>query len=92
VGLEGSAVGFAARYGTEGPLSRNRVPVFSTANNDRSPALFEWTDPAARTQAISILYDTQTKTVGATSYPAIAAAVAPVSAKLTMPAEFPESP
>lgn len=89
LGADGLAIGFAARYGMDGPLVRNHAPVYSSPSGDASPALFEWTDPSARTQAISMLYDTQTTRVG---YPAIAAAVAPVGAKLGEPAEFPDAP
>ena len=83
-----SAIGFASRYGLEGVLSRNASPVFSSANNDSAPAIFEYIDPAAHTQAITILYAAE----GKAGYPAIGAAVAPVNAVLGMPQDFPTSP
>lgn len=84
------AIGFAARYGTEGPLVRNPSPVFTSAAGDSAPALFEWIDPTAKTRALSLLYDTEPQKGG--GYPAVAAAVAPVDAMLPEPAGFPSSP
>lgn len=89
LGVDGFSIGFASRYGTEGPLVRNAAPVFSSANGDSAPALFEWIDPAAKTQAISMLYDTEPTKGG---YPAIAVAVAPVTSMLGAPMDFPAGP
>lgn len=88
-GADGRAIGFAARYGTEGPLARNRAPVFSTSAGDSSPALFEWTDGAQPQSLLSMLYDTEPTKQG---YPAIAAALAPVGVTLQGPGDFPDAP
>jgi hypothetical protein len=80
-----TAIGFAARYGNQGALARNASPVFSSANGDVAPAIFEWIDPSAKTEAITMLYAAE----GKAGYSAIGAAVAPVSAVLGMPQDFP---
>lgn len=89
LGVDGFSIGFAARYGTDGPLVRNAAPVFLSANGDSAPGLFELVDPAARTQNISFLYDTEATKGG---YPGIAVAVAPVTSMLGAAKDFPDGP
>jgi hypothetical protein len=86
-GADGAtAIGFAARYGESGPLDRQTVPAYSVGLHEAAPALL---DLGAR----SLLYLEQERRDGnRPSYPAIAAAVAPGSAKLSPPRDFPEQP
>jgi len=82
-----SAVGFAARYGSSGPLSRQDAPVYGGSAHEAAPALFE---PALG----SILYAQQDETSldPANPYPALAAAFAPASGTLPAPGAFATSP
>ncbi len=81
------AIGFAARYGHSGPLTRNPVPVFSVNQEETAPAYLDRGDSG------SFLYVQQTRRIDATtSYPAIAAAFAPGNVHLGTPAPFPDSP
>ncbi|MDB4934931.1 MAG: hypothetical protein JWP87_1903 [Labilithrix sp.] len=81
-----TAVGFAARYGETGPLSRQTAPVYSVSAKESAPALLEL--PSG-----SYLYVQQDRRVDASlTYTAIAGAFAPGSVKLAAPAPFPESP
>jgi hypothetical protein len=82
-----SAVGFAARYGDSGPLSRQEVSVYGGSAHETAPALFE--------SAIgSILYVHQDETAldPTKPYAAIGAAFAPESEGLPAPGAFPTSP
>jgi hypothetical protein len=82
-----SAVGFAARYGSSGPLSRQEMSVYGGSAHEAAPALFE--------SAIgSILYVHQDETsLDPTSpYAAIGAAFAPASDVLPAAGAFPRSP
>lgn len=83
-----SAIGFAARWGTTGPLTRNASPVLAIGKGERAPALFEWTDASQKTQALSMLY----VQMDHMDYPSIGGAVAPVDAKLADPSDFPAAP
>jgi hypothetical protein len=82
-----SAIGFAARYGDAGPLVRQPVPVYAVGAHEAAPALFEYAGGA-------ILYVQQDETAVDPShpYPAIAAAVAPVSVTLPTAGPFAPSP
>ncbi|HEY8076918.1 MAG TPA: hypothetical protein VIF62_22480, partial [Labilithrix sp.] len=81
------AIGFAARYGDAGPLTRNAEPVFAVNQNETAPAYLDRGDTG------SFLYVQQTRRVDSdTSYPAIAAAFAPGDVHLGTPAPFPDSP
>lgn len=86
------AIGFASRWGTEGPLVRNPTPVLAIGKGERAPALFEWTDASEETVALSMLYVGLDKSDAGGTYFAIGAAIAPVEAKLPEPGEFPDAP
>lgn len=82
----GTAIGFAARFGDAGPLSRNPAPVYSIKQGEAAPALLQ-------TEERSMLYVQQNRRrFGDDYYRAIAAAVAPVQFTLPSPAPFPERP
>lgn len=81
-----TAIGFAARFGDAGPLSRNAAPVYSVKQGEAAPALLQTDDR-------SMLYVQQNRRrFGDDFYRAIAAAVAPVDLTLPKPAPFPERP
>jgi hypothetical protein len=81
-----SAIGFAARYGDEGPLEAEPAPVYAVGAHESAPALFEWTDG-------SMLYVAQDRpAAGSATYPAIAAALAPTNATLPAPTAYADSP
>ena len=81
-----TAIGFAARYGEEGPLARQPVPVYSVNQGERAPALLELGDA-------SFLYVQQGRRDGDDPpYPAIAAAFAPANVVLPPPGDYPEAP
>jgi hypothetical protein len=82
-----SAIGFAARYGDSGPLSRQAAPVYGGSAHEAAPALFE---PAIG----SVLYAQRDETSldPTNPYPAIAAAFAPQSEMLPPPGMFATSP
>lgn len=80
-----SAIGFAARYGDEGSLQRNALPVLSLGKHERGPAFFEWDGGAMLYVAIDTVDGTLT-------YPAIAAAFAPPTMTLDMPSSFADGP
>ena len=79
-----SAIGFAARYGTTGALSRAAGPIYSVQKNEESPAFY---DPGDGTNLLYVDQDSQDGT-----YRAIAAAVAPPTTVLPTPAAYPPSP
>lgn len=81
-----SAIGFAGRYGDDGPLARQELPVYSARQGESSPTFVE--SPLG-----SFLYVEQDRPDGRqSSYRAIAAAFAPANATLPEPADYPESP
>ena len=81
-----SAIGFAARYGDDGVLTRNPLPVFSVNSHEMAPALFEWA-------AGSMLYvSLERQGGGASTYPAIAAAFAPATLTLSVPRSYADGP
>jgi hypothetical protein len=82
-----AAVGFAARYGDTGPLSRQAAPVYGGSKHEAAPAVFE--------SAIgSILYvqEDETSLDPSSPYVAIAAAFAPEGGRLPAPGAFATSP
>ncbi|MBX3185626.1 MAG: hypothetical protein KF819_01370 [Labilithrix sp.] len=81
-----SAIGFAARYGDAGPLSRQPSPVYSVGAHEAAPAVVERSDG-------TFLYVHQDRRVDERlTYTAIAAAFSPATIKLPLPADFPERP
>jgi hypothetical protein len=80
-----SAIGFAARYGDSGPLTRQTSPVLSVGRHEAAPALFEWSGN-------SMLYVHMDETSAMPPYPAIGAAFAPAQLSLPPPASFATSP
>ena len=81
-----TAIGLAGRYGDRGALSRQPTPVYSVGAKESAPALLEL--PSG-----SYLYVQQDRRVDERlTYKAIAAAFAPGSVKLPVPAPFTEAP
>jgi hypothetical protein len=80
-----SAIGFAARFGTDGPLERQRIPVYSVNLHERAPALLDL-GPA------SFLYVQQDRRDNNNIFTAIAAAYSPGNAKLPPADDFPAEP
>jgi hypothetical protein len=79
------AIGFAARYGPEGALSRGG-PVYAVGKEERAPTAVEW---AGKT----LLYVEQKRDgLGGESSRAIAAALAPADQHLGTPDPFPDAP
>jgi hypothetical protein len=91
---EVTAIGFAARYGTSGPLVRADGPVFSNGKNESAPSLLDVViaSPDAGTIDGTLLYVEQDQTSNGKSYRAIAAGFAPPTAALPTPDPFPSSP
>jgi hypothetical protein len=82
----GSSIGFAARYGDEGPLEAEPSPVYAALAHESAPALFEWSQG-------SMLYISQDRSAtGGAIYPAIAAALAPAHATLPAPSAYADGP
>jgi hypothetical protein len=84
-----STIGMAARYAPEGLLSRSPSAAYSVDKHEAAPALFTWS-------AGSMLYVQQDASGGGIgkvdAYPAIAAALAPVTVKLPTPEGFAPAP
>jgi hypothetical protein len=81
-----TSIGFAARYGERGPLTRQATPVYAVGAREAAPALLEVSGGA-------LLYVQQDRRVDAQlTYSAIAAAFAPGSVRLPAPASFPDTP
>jgi hypothetical protein len=82
-----SAIGFAARYGDRGPLSRQVAAVYAVGKRESGPALLEWAEG-------SLLYAQQDHPggLGGAPYPAIAAAFAPANLKLAAALTFADGP
>jgi hypothetical protein len=78
-----SYIGFAARYGSSGPLTRSPEPAYSVNKHERAPAFL----PLG---ALSYLYVQEDSQDG--TYPSIAAAIAPANATLPTPSTYPSSP
>ena len=74
-----TAIGLAARHGTDGPLSRAVAPAFASARDPAAPALMVG-------EGLSLLYYNQRAGTGdAQAYPAIALAVTPATITLPPP-------
>jgi hypothetical protein len=81
-----SSIGFAARVGESGPLSRNPAPVYSVGSQEAAPALLE-------VPGGSYLYVQQNRRIDERfTYTAIAGAFAPGAVKLPAPLPFPVAP
>jgi hypothetical protein len=80
-----STIGFAARYGEDGPLVRQSVAVYAVGQKEVAPAFVERPEG-------SFLYVEQERRDGTRIYRAIAGAFAPGNIKLPIPGDFPESP
>jgi hypothetical protein len=82
-----SAIGFAARYGASGPLTRAGAPVYTVSLHEAAPALFEWV-------AGSLLYVHQDDGVldRMHPFPAVAAAFAPEQGMVPAVGAFPAAP
>jgi hypothetical protein len=78
-----SAIGFAARYGSVGALTRAPAPVYSVSKNERAPAVFAQ-------DSSSLLYVEQDSQDG--THRAIAGAVSPANLTLPSPSPYPPSP
>lgn len=79
-------IGFAARYGTSGPLSRQPSPVYSVAKHEAAPTLFEWAGG-------SMLYVHEDKSIDSTTnVPSIAGAFAPPTMTLGTPVGYASAP
>lgn len=81
----GSTIGFAARYGADGPLERQSVPVYAVGQKEVAPAFVERPEG-------SFLYVEQERRDGSRVYRAIAGAFAPGNVKLPPPEDVPEGP
>jgi hypothetical protein len=82
---DASTIGFAARYGEDGPLVRQPVAVYAIGQKEVAPAFVERPEG-------SYLYVEQERRDGTRTYRAIAGAFAPGNVKLPTPGDFPESP
>jgi hypothetical protein len=81
-----TAIGFAARYGEDGSLTRQPSPVYSAAQGEAAPALLEL-------GGRSVLYIQQDRRdATAALVTGIAAAVAPVAVRLGTPLDPPAAP
>jgi hypothetical protein len=80
-----SAIGFAARYGDSGPLTRQSSPVLSLGLHEAAPTLFEWAGD-------SMLYVQLDEKNGMPPYTAIGGAFAPAQLMLGLPAPYASSP
>lgn len=80
-----STIGFAARYGTDGPLERQPVAVYAVGQKEVAPAFVERPEG-------SFLYVEQERRDGSRAYRAIAGAFAPGNVKLPPPEDFPDGP
>lgn len=93
-----TSIGFAARYGLEGALTRNPLAVLSQGKHEAAPAWLEWQDgegatPQAPTNRSLLYVDMDApKPLSGPLYRAIGAAVAPVAVTLAAPSPFPAAP
>jgi hypothetical protein len=80
-----SAIGLAGRFGTQGRLVRQPLPVFSVMMHEAAPTYFRWS-------AGEMLYVQAERSELTGSYASIVAGVAPVSITLSTPTAFASSP
>ncbi|HEY2517734.1 MAG TPA: hypothetical protein VGI39_42990 [Polyangiaceae bacterium] len=85
-----SAIGFAARYGDQGPLERAVSEVYAVGKHEAAPGYFEWS-PGAGAPAAAMLY-VQEDEASSPAYPAIAAAVTPATLTFPMPTSAATNP
>jgi hypothetical protein len=78
-----SAIGFAARYGDSGALTRATAPVYSVSKHESRPALYEQ-------DGVSLLYVEQDSSDA--TYRAIAGAVSPPTITLPPTLDYPSAP
>ena len=83
IGDAGTAIGYAARFGDEGPLSRAQAAVFSATPTQSAPAFFE-------VNGLSLMYVQDTRKGAA--YPALVGALAPATLSLPAPVAYADSP
>jgi len=79
-----SAIGFAARYGDSGPLSRQPTPLYSVALHEAAPTLFAW-----RGGIMLYVHEDYSAT---SPVAAIAAGVAPANISLGTPGAYAAAP
>lgn len=73
------AIGMAARFGLDGPLTRATAPVFPVTHDARSPTVLPFS-------GFTLLYLTQIEgTTDTTDYPAVAVGIAPGNASIPLP-------
>ena len=88
-----SAIGFAARFGDSGPLTRNALPVLSLDRHEAAPAVFSWLAGESSSVPNRFMLYVHMDEKGTThAYPAIGAAFAPVSTTLPSALAFPDAP
>lgn len=82
-----SAIGLAGRWTTDGPLSKQALPVYTAQLHETAPAFFEYAGG-------SLLYvgEDDTSLDPTKPFPGIAAGYAPASDTLPPPLPFPSSP
>jgi hypothetical protein len=81
-----AAIGFAARYGDSGALSRQAQAVYTAPQSSaNAPTLLEWSGTA-------LLYVSQVDITGMPTFNAIAAAYDPTAGSPTAPGKFPSAP
>jgi hypothetical protein len=80
-----SSIGLAGRFDDSGPLSRQSSPVYTAQLHGRAPAFFEW-------EGGSLLYLSEDDAAQTPTFPAIAAAFAPIDGTLPPPLPFPTAP
>lgn len=78
-----TAIGYAARFGDQGPLVRAQAPVFSASTTQSAPAFFE-------VGGLSLMYVHDTRKGAA--YPALVGALAPAPKTLPPPVAYADSP
>lgn len=72
------SIGMAARFGTDGPLTRATAPVYPVTHDPSSPAVLPFAD-------FTLLYVTESEGINPdTAYPAIAAGIAPGNIKIPL--------
>ena len=83
VGVGGTAIGYAARFGDHGPLVRAQGAVFTATTTQSAPAFLE-------VDGTSFMYVQDTRKGAA--YPAVVGAVSPATVTLATPTAFADDP
>lgn len=83
-----TAIGLAARYGDDGPLARQTLPVYAIGQGERAPAF------AATSKGIYLYVQQEKKNLSGTEppYPGISGAFAPADQKAGATDAYPPSP